>query len=564
MTDIPYRQIPWVGIDALRAWQAGDLALVNTEPADGSTGKPRGGPVVFDLMCTVTGRNVDTSTIDVWVKSYAGGSWEQAIDNGVWQGSWGGGLSGTVDGNDRVTIYPPADFGSEAVVGVHVVADVDGGGGFPIDVTYSYSVEDYEAPQLVSALGWQPKKVRATFNEDMGASAEVAANWSLSAYHADRRAVVLPAASSVVAISSTVFELEFEYELSPGAEYTLTAGPTVLDDSGNAIDTAHDSVQFTAYDFRDLTRLKDGWQVYQMLSEYDRRRDQLGDLERVCSLIQYPIDIGLHEIDKLKDLSNPDWCDADYLNHLLFDVGNPLPFVTDEQAKRRICWRARELNNKRGTAPGIELAVLIVTGLSCNLVKDRSHRWRLGIRTSNVEAAADAIYVAYEAHRVLTAGGVHGAPDTTNVVASSLYPASGQSGSAALINAVLAAFESHRILTAGGVHGAADTTNAVYRTASSDWSSAANLCAELRRKYEAHRLLTAGAVHGSEDTVNEDDVRPGDSLNFDTRLGGGAAMPYSFWLKFNQALTAVQEAEIALCAEAMKCERSHYLGALTP
>lgn len=561
----PSRQIPWVGIDGLRAYQAGDLALVNQVPASGASGGGKDGPIVFGLMCTVAGRAVDNTTIDVWVKKSAASSFEQAIDDGVFQGGWTGTVLGTTPAGDRiVTIVPYFTFDSEAVVSVRVVADVDGGGGFAIDETYSYTVEDHLAPQLASATGWEPKKVRFTFNETgMGASALVAANYSIAPYQPGRRAAVTPTVQSVEALA-VGFELTTDWELTPGAQYTLTAGAAVADAAGNPIDSSADSVEFTAYDYREPRRLFDGWKIYQQLAAYDRRRDMSGDLEKFSEVRQNALDLALKYVDDLKDLTDPDFCSAEYLDHLLYDNGNPLTFVTDEQLKRRIAWRCKELNKKRGTVPGIVLAVEIVTGLVAVHVADRSRRWKLGFREDDVEATVNELYLKYEAHRVLTTGGVHGAADTTNVISPSLYPADGEAETVALLNAILTAYEAHRVLTAGGVHGAADSTNVVYRAAATDWRTAANLSGEVRRKFNTHIVLTAGPVHGAADTINEADQRPGDALNFDTRLGGGASMPWDFWLQFDVALTAAQRVLVEQTADAMRAGNSHYLGTIEP
>lgn len=559
----PNRQIPWAGVDGLRAYTAGDLSLVNQVPAPSSTGADKDVDVVFELMCTVAGRNVDTSTIDVWIKKSASDSFEQAIDDGVFQGSWTGTIeTGTVATDLVVTIMPYFTYGSEAVVSVRVVADVDGGGGYAIDETYSFTIEDHQQPSLDTATGWLPTKVRFTFDESpMGASALTAANYTITPYGNDPRAAVTPTVESVELVGSE-YEITTNWELTPGAEYLLTASSSVEDDAGNSIDPSGYSVTFTAYDYRDLDRTYDGWQIYEQLAEYDRRRDQSQDLERFCSVQQNSVDLALMHIDDLRFLTDPDFCSAEYLDHILYDCGNPLRFVTDEQTKRRIAWRCAELNKKRGTAPGIVLAVELVTGLTCTLVTDRSRRWRLGIRTEDVEATANALYVGYEAHRVLVTGGVHGMADTTNVVSPSLYPASGVTASVALINAVLTAYEAHRI--ASGVHGWTDTVNVVYRSAATGWTTAANLSGEIVRKFNAHIVVTSPAVHGAADTINEVTQRPGDSLNFDTRLGGGDSMPWNFWLEFDQALTAAQRTDIERTAAAMKSAPSHYLGPIEP
>jgi hypothetical protein len=106
----------------------------------------------------------------------------------------------------------------------------------------------------------------------------------------------------------------------------------------------------------------------------------------------------------------------------------------------------------------------------------------------------------YEAHRVLTAGSVHGAADTTNVVSSA--DATDLASAITLANEIKTDYEAHRILTAGSVHGAADTTNAVTAADATGRSTLISLVNDIRTQYEAHRVLTAGGVHGAADSTN--------------------------------------------------------------
>lgn len=108
--------------------------------------------------------------------------------------------------------------------------------------------------------------------------------------------------------------------------------------------------------------------------------------------------------------------------------------------------------------------------------------------------------VQYEAHRVLTAGGVHGAADSTNVVTAA--DATDLATAITLANDLKVQYEAHRVLTAGSVHDGADGTNTIAASNASDLSSLVTLTNELKTDYEAHRVLTAGPVHAAADSVN--------------------------------------------------------------
>lgn len=559
-----YRKLPFVGLDDVQDYSGSGLFLVNRIPDSGGTGADKNTSVEFWLMCTVSGRAVDNSTVNVWVKRTATASWEQVIQNGSFvHADWGGYFQDQSPSltDRRIVLIPLFDFDSEATVSVRVTADVDGGGGYSIDETWSFTIEDYVAPQMASALGWQPTKVRVAFDEPMGASAAVYTNYALAPYQNDKRGVVTPDPVACVQISTTVFEVEFEYELNAGAQYTITASG-VYDDSNNLIDPAADSAVFTAYDYRDAERTFRGWQMYEQLSEYDRRSDVSGDLERLVTSHQYHVDVALKDIDEIDHLTNPDRAPFDYLRALMYDLGDPLPFITDERQIRRVAWRAVELHKRRGTAAGIKLAVELVTGLDCEVVHDRDRRWKLGYSETSVLLLVNDLYAVYEGHRD-ELGGVHGAADETNVITATA-PATNLSQCFLLTNNIKLNYEGHRD-ELGGVHGAADTTNVVTAADSTDCYTCALLANNLRMHLEAHRVLTAGGVHGAEDTVNTvSQPFVGNRLGYDTILGFGTKDLFSFWLQFDQALTADQRALVARVVEVTRTAHTRYLGTIEP
>ena len=114
-------------------------------------------------------------------------------------------------------------------------------------------------------------------------------------------------------------------------------------------------------------------------------------------------------------------------------------------------------------------------------------------------------------HRAATQGDpkIHGAADTTNTLAAnggaSRYTERGSDAAslAALIvqlNAIRAAYEAHRVLVSGGVHGAADSINIVTAPAATDLDSAVALINDLQVVLADH-LSLGSPVHGQADTV---------------------------------------------------------------
>ena len=116
-------------------------------------------------------------------------------------------------------------------------------------------------------------------------------------------------------------------------------------------------------------------------------------------------------------------------------------------------------------------------------------------------------------HRVATQGNpkIHNAADTTNSLAfhggAARYTesANGPAALAALlvqVNAIRAAYEAHRVLTTGGVHGAADSVNAVSAPTATNLASAVALINDLQVVIGDH-LATGAPVHGQADRARQ-------------------------------------------------------------
>lgn len=132
------------------------------------------------------------------------------------------------------------------------------------------------------------------------------------------------------------------------------------------------------------------------------------------------------------------------------------------------------------------------------LFVDRVRVQDLSILTLLNEAVLD-----YEAHRVMVAGGVHGAADATNVITVQ-SPATTEAEAVALAKDLKDRYNAHRVLTGGGEHGAADNTNSIVAADPSNWATVLTLVDEFKNTtgFNAHIILTAGGVHGAADTVN--------------------------------------------------------------
>jgi uncharacterized protein YciI len=155
-------------------------------------------------------------------------------------------------------------------------------------------------------------------------------------------------------------------------------------------------------------------------------------------------------------------------------------------------------------------AVALMTELKTDL---EAHDSQSGVHVNNVAITVTAsvnqgvfydllneIKVDYEAHRVLTAGGVHGGADNTNAVTAA--DATTLATAIALANDLRTQYEAHRVMTSGSVHTNPDNTNVITAPVATDLATALALANDLRAMYEAHRILTSGPVHGAADSTN--------------------------------------------------------------
>jgi hypothetical protein len=111
------------------------------------------------------------------------------------------------------------------------------------------------------------------------------------------------------------------------------------------------------------------------------------------------------------------------------------------------------------------------------------------------------IYTSLNAHEVLTSS-VHGTSDSAdNAVAT--VPTTNTAQRIAAVNACRVSYEAHRVKTAGGVHGAADTVNVCLVPSATDDATALLLALELKRAINLHIVVVGSShVHGIADATN--------------------------------------------------------------
>ncbi len=85
--------------------------------------------------------------------------------------------------------------------------------------------------------------------------------------------------------------------------------------------------------------------------------DLTGDLRKLISVFQDCTDVILSDIDDFSDIYDVDKADEQYLDAILFDLGNPFLFDLSVLDKRRLILILVDLYSQKGTEPGVQNAI---------------------------------------------------------------------------------------------------------------------------------------------------------------------------------------------------------------
>ena len=354
---MPDLQLPALYVDDVVALQGVVRpVLVNRDPGPDEAGVPIGWPVALEIVDPGP-VGVDRVATRVWV------SGELAFDGAAVpeiQAAFSGPAASVTQTPDtlRIVLDPVIPFGSQAEVPVRVVTDI-AGGGHPLDETYTFTVEDRTAPQVVAAQAIGQRTVRVAFDEPV----LVTSGSGFAFAPLDAPAVpISPVGATTGGILVTV---QLDTEMTPGVRYRVTV-TGVTDLSGNPPLPPHDAAVFAG--FRPQRPRARRFDLWSMLPRHNRRADDTGDLWRFIACLQEITDLLLAEVDRFPDLFDLERAPAPFLDLILQDLGNPFSFALDELSRRRLASVLVEIYRQKGTAPGIRNAVRFFLGLEITIL----------------------------------------------------------------------------------------------------------------------------------------------------------------------------------------------------
>ena len=347
------------------------------------------------------------ATIDATIGVDQGAGEVTAWDGAAFQAPWNAALSAEVKSTvadpycfkDYTIDQDPSLFGSEQVVTVHVgLTTVVGGfgyaawGHFPwghiapsvggVDVYYEFTAADVEAPNVISAEALDQYTVRVTFDDDMATSGAGSALddavWSFTRLNEDPAPAVTLDAVSVAQVSSTVFDITTNWEMTPTQTYQVSVAGTVTDTSGNAVATA--SATFPG--FAPEHPRGRVWDYWRMLPVKNRIEDATHDLERFALVIDEVLQLLTVQVDHWTDQFDPDLASDEAIDLLLYDLGNPFEWADLDltaQERRKLLRVLVDIYRQKGTAEGIEDTIFFLLGEVVEVVEYLAGGWELGI-----------------------------------------------------------------------------------------------------------------------------------------------------------------------------------------
>lgn len=363
-------RLPRLLIDEVRGDTASSwIEILNRSPSPGESGAPRSEPIVFEAFELGTPKEgIDPASTIIFV--------DDAL---VWAGGdalagWGGSQEVLGDGRLRVELTPDVDLASLRSLTVLAIVKTNGGD-HDVMASWSFTVEDYVAPQLVAAVALGTRAVRLSFDADVSVAD---ARFTL-----DRTSV--PAVDVGVAsatASGSAVDLDLDDDASPGATYRVIA-EGVVDMAGNAIADGA-SIESTAFvpDAPDERR----FDLWSMIPDYNRADDPAGDLRLLTQAWQEVVDLLLADIDRFGEIIDLERAPAGFIDLLIAQLGCPFDVADlDTQERRRLAAVLVDIYKAGGTAQGMIDVVRLFLGITIEIEPLGRTDMRLGTSKLNID-----------------------------------------------------------------------------------------------------------------------------------------------------------------------------------
>ena len=360
-------QIPGLYVGAARSVAEDDRPLlINRDPGPDEAGAPREPVICLDLVdLQVPASGIDEAATSVWINGVL--AWDSDAAQAGFQGAGSGSEQDTR--SYRICIEPETTYPSEQVITIRVASSTNDGSS--IDETYSFTIEDYQAPILVAAEATGRREVTLSFDE----SVEVTSGTGFSFSRVGSPGVSLSAVSATASGSAVVVVVD--QDMTPTIQYQVTA-TGVADLAANQIVAPNNSALFSGY----LMPQPNGrrFELWDWIPNQNKREDASGDLRSFIDVLQEVVDLLLGDVDLFVDCWSIERSTSNFIDLILGDLGNPFgDFELTEIRKRRLAATLVDLYQQKGTAQGIIDAVNFFLGIVVTIDTLRNTGLQLGL-----------------------------------------------------------------------------------------------------------------------------------------------------------------------------------------
>lgn len=353
------------GVDA-----STQLFLANRVPEPLEKGVSLDAPINFDVVAN-SGTAPTSSNLDVFVDGV------QAVTAGVGSNGYAALVTTPFAGTLRTSLTPPANLVTNSIVTVQVTV----AGSPNLDSTYTFVAGDTAAPLIVSAQARSSQVVRITFDEDVrqnsATSIDDALNPANYTFERLTRPAVAIAATSVSSVSDDTVDVSTDIEMSYAAPYmAVVANGTVSDLAGNSVVAPANTANFEG--FAPTFPLGRRFRLWDWIPNFNKAEDSTRELEVFIAVLQEVANLLLSSIDRWVEILDPDTAPEDFLDAMLFDLGNPFQqFELSVIDKRRLLRVLVDIYKSKGTAQGIIDVVRFFLGLEVTIEIFNGVGWEL-------------------------------------------------------------------------------------------------------------------------------------------------------------------------------------------
>jgi len=341
--------------------------LVNRDPEPNEVQVPIGTAIALEIV-DVGSDGIDRSATRVYVNgtlAFEGGAVTEFKTGFDGPGS---GVTETAD-TLALVIDPTASFTSLQIVSLRVVSATLVSA-LPLDLTYSFQIEDLTAPVVVGAQAIAAKRVRVSFDEPMRQLGDGAGSDALTPGNFSFLAQTFPAVSlvpvGVKGAGPAAVEVDLDIDMSQRAAYRVIV-TDVEDVFDNPIGETGNQATFPGFVPPGRPKQR-AFELIRLLPEINRQQDLTGDLERFMAVLQDVLELLLSEVDRFTDILDPDLAPEAFLDLMLADLGNPFAFDLSALQKRRLVSVLVQIYKQKGTAAGIRNAIRFFLGVDVTAI----------------------------------------------------------------------------------------------------------------------------------------------------------------------------------------------------